>query len=952
MPENLYDSIHPAANDERSEKAVAARALDLLRQESSKELLNAGSGRGIQNISTERTAANYPSKSYLQTWIDSGTSKIVSNEETRNTVNKLAVDFVKSASLFTGGKIGLASTFIAYGLDQARPADGWKTQMADFALGGAKGETMKGVCSYIGSTGTFAPLKGALMGMSSGAIDEVFKRETFTDPSSLNERLRRNAFNPQAVLMNAAVFTAGEGLYSGLDYAYKGAISQNQMLAGMVMGGSFGFVNGTVGEASKELQEKGTINPGKVLLHGIMDGGISAAGAGVGMKVSDPVFQQKVKDGALSVLDSLGLRRTDNSGFRSESVFQPFDETVDSATYENGKLRIETSSDRLEKMLAKKQSADARADSESKHVTDTDGNESIIRKDGRIENLKANYEAEKQRIDDSIASRFTGETRQERMRHLVDSFEAEAQKRGFEANDKALFYKQINRLLADNPDAVLSSKERADLAEQVLNHAAFPTTVDQGKNKTCNVTTVEHRMYARDPDILAQMIADLADGGKYVTASGKVIDLKSSGSGVRPDLESMKSLARQRSSSVDKPADPQLLDWASSQVKKDGNRDWASQLAEITMVKMVWADRTGVVAGNRLLTNRLFYDAGHEMIMSSNPDAFQEIYDKSGKLIDGKKIPTEAYDENHNRLADFDSKSLVYDADRKIAGIVEPSRRINLYDQLGNRLSELSNGESAYDAAQKEVLYLSRPGEITYDKMVVGNDGKKPVREAVHLDRDGKTVFLKKETGEDLSSPLIRASELHDIHTDVTGHKDNPFVVIPGSKYAERDNAITVKTPADLERALEYLKTNENFPGIIHVHTGNAPWSRNPGGGHVINLQGYEKDAQIVDVTNQWGSKEDAANGRLPLAVLAAAMLTPKPKALPAPAPKFDPIGLPAPKQLLALPAPKSELVAADASGSAFRSAPSPGVESVLTFDPIRNLNSVFKPESVKLPTN
>src|SRR6185369_11940370 len=122
---------------------------------------------------------------------------------------------IKTASLFTGGRLGLVTTFVAYGLDQAKPEDSWKAQAADFALGGAKGETMKGMFSVIGSSGAMAPLKGAFMGLGSGAADEIFKRETFSDPSSLNDRLRKNAFNPQAVLMNAAVFTAGEGLYSG-----------------------------------------------------------------------------------------------------------------------------------------------------------------------------------------------------------------------------------------------------------------------------------------------------------------------------------------------------------------------------------------------------------------------------------------------------------------------------------------------------------------------------------------------------------------------------------------------------------------------------------------------------------------------------------------------------------------------------------------------------------------
>jgi hypothetical protein len=279
MPETFNDISRPPAT-ERTDHALAAKATELLRQDSAPH-----------------------GKSYLETGINSVTSRIVSNSETRDTVNRLAADFVKTASLFTGGKLGLAGTFVAYGLDQARPADDWKAQAADFALGATKGEAMRGLFSVIGSSGKCAPLKGALMGISSGAAEEVFKRQTFTDPSSLNDRLRQTAFNPQAVLMNAALFTAGQGLYSGLNLASKGALAENRILSGMVMGGSFGFVNGTVQEASREMQDKGAINPGKVLLRGLLDGSVNAAAAGVGIKVSDPVFQQQVKDSALKALD-------------------------------------------------------------------------------------------------------------------------------------------------------------------------------------------------------------------------------------------------------------------------------------------------------------------------------------------------------------------------------------------------------------------------------------------------------------------------------------------------------------------------------------------------------------------------------------------------------------------------------------------------------------------------
>jgi beta-amylase len=308
MPEILNNTFNVVAGEGgQSDKLASAKALELLHHESSKELLSSLSAQKLAAPPADKTHGDSHSKSYLQTWINAGTSKVISNEETRNTVNRLTVDFVKTASLFTGGKLGLTSTFVAYGLDQARPGDSWKAQAADFALGGAKGETMKGMFSVIGSSGAIAPLKGALMGLSSGAVDEVFKRETFIDPASLNDRLRRNAFNPQAILMNAAVFTAGEGLYSGISLSTRGALAENRMLSGMVMGGSFGFVNGSVGEASREFAENGRINPGKVLLRGALDASVSAVGAGVGMKVSDPVFQQKVKDSALNALDSVGL---------------------------------------------------------------------------------------------------------------------------------------------------------------------------------------------------------------------------------------------------------------------------------------------------------------------------------------------------------------------------------------------------------------------------------------------------------------------------------------------------------------------------------------------------------------------------------------------------------------------------------------------------------------------
>jgi len=41
-------------------------------------------------------------------------------------------------------------------------------------------------------------------------------------------------------------------------------------------------------------------------------------------------------------------------------------------------------------------------------------------------------------------------------------------------------YRQLNRLLEEKSEVNLTREQRANLAEQVLNHAATPATVDQG----------------------------------------------------------------------------------------------------------------------------------------------------------------------------------------------------------------------------------------------------------------------------------------------------------------------------------------------------------------------------------------------------------------------------------------------------------------------------------------
>lgn len=293
-PKLLSEKI---SSQEISEKEVADRTLEKLLVQSAQEMKSA----------SLQAAKEAPKHSILETGIDVLTSKIVKNDETRNQVNHYGAELVKTASLFAGGKVGLLSTVVSYGLDQAKYGDPLKDQAIDFALGGAKGTTMKGVFAAIGSGGQIAPVKGVLMGLGSGAAEVVFSRDSLNDPSRISERLKSDVFNTQSILFNAATFTVGQGIFSGANHLSKGALANNKILSGMVTGGSFGFVNGSSAEALRQVAENEEISISKMLLKGGLEASVGAAGAGIGIKASDPVFHASLRRNVYGALDKVGL---------------------------------------------------------------------------------------------------------------------------------------------------------------------------------------------------------------------------------------------------------------------------------------------------------------------------------------------------------------------------------------------------------------------------------------------------------------------------------------------------------------------------------------------------------------------------------------------------------------------------------------------------------------------
>lgn len=157
-----------------------------------------------------------------------------------------------------------------------------------------------------------------------------------------------------------------------------------------------------------------------------------------------------------------------------------------------------------------------------------------------------------------------------RLPEMANSYERqgmsaqEAQIHAFQEAQKT--YEQINRLLEakDNPNLPVTPQQRIALAEQTMQHAANPTSIDQGQHRTCAVNSVETRMYTSAPSEAARMVTDLATTGEYITTKDhvKVVLNKDD---LKPDAEAAKS------------------------EKTDGSRDHASQLFQIGAVNVWYA---------------------------------------------------------------------------------------------------------------------------------------------------------------------------------------------------------------------------------------------------------------------------------------------------------------------------------------------------------------------------
>jgi LysM repeat protein len=132
---------------------------------------------------------------------------------------------------------------------------------------------------------------------------------------------------------------------------------------------------------------------------------------------------------------------------------------------------------------------------------------------------------ERERLQEQAESRITNPQELAQFRAHMAEFEHRAHEQGLSQEEVAKYYHEVNRLLESRGDQPVSQSERVVLAEQIMQQAAHPTSIDQGQHNTCNVTTVEARLYTRNPSEAARLVTDVATTGQFTAQDGTVVNV-------------------------------------------------------------------------------------------------------------------------------------------------------------------------------------------------------------------------------------------------------------------------------------------------------------------------------------------------------------------------------------------------------------------------------------------
>jgi hypothetical protein len=221
----------------------------------------------------------------------------------------------------------------------------------------------------------------------------------------------------------------------------------------------------------------------------------------------------------------------------------------------------------------------------------------------------------------NIAEERLNKTDLEHFKTDLKNFESGVTCGDFSAEQAKQTYEEVERLLTAEQGAV-SQPERILLAQNIMHHAAQPTSIDQGKYKTCTTTAASELIYLTRPELAAKMAADTALTGQWTTPDGKTIKI---------DKESLIPTPESR-------VNPPL----------DGDRSYATQVLNLVMSNEITQRREPPEYYYQSEKRSNAADSGERLL---NADG-KPVLDEKGKAMDSPNISVGDLEAQASRLGE------------------------------------------------------------------------------------------------------------------------------------------------------------------------------------------------------------------------------------------------------------------------------------------------------------
>lgn len=294
-------------------------------------------------------------------------------------------------------------------------------------------------------------------------------------------------------------------------------------------------------------------------------------------------------------------------------------------------------------------------------------------------------------------------------------------------------FRQVERLLGQDDTTKLSQETLQKLAEQVLENAANPAGIDQGRYNTCNVTTAEVLAYSRAPEKAAALVADVALLGRY------------SATYIHPEHGQISRTVQ---------IDPTPHGESLVHPNPDGMRNHASEIFQVTAVNLAYNAS----------------DDGYYRYRQVEPDVdkpwdsgerFEELSASGvyGPYVDGLNVPPNPNDMEDLARATQIASAQDKDYQRNFQTNIQPAQMALVAEIIsGSRTQEiLAGGQNIYAGANSELwkplgrevasaedLYAmlkSFANEGKFPHMVAVNAAKEPFRSEVGITTDVGPVW-------------------------------------------------------------------------------------------------------------------------------------------------------------------------------------------------------------------